>query len=198
MTATLLKPRIKIVKQGKQYTYDDLVRLTPPDNGNYELRDGKIIFMPSPLVPHQIASSNLHIELGAFAKKDKLGRILAAPMDVRFTETDIVQPDLMFIANDRLGIIQKIVEGAPDLVIEIKSESNTPKELGYKKFLYETGGVREYWLVDVEAKTVKQYLLLNEEFHLQHQLSSSDTLHSAVMEGFELLTATIFEWNIPQ
>jgi Uma2 family endonuclease len=192
MTALLPKPRVKLVKQGKQYTYEDMLRLTPRDSGNYELHDGKIFFMPSPLVPHQIASSNLHIELGAFAKRNKLGRVLAAPMDVRFTENDIVQPDLMFIANERADIIQKIVEGAPDLVVEIKSESNTPKELGYKKFLYETGGVKEYWLVDVEAQTVKQYLLKDDEFLLQKVYTPTDTLRAVVLEGFEITIAAIF------
>ena len=184
------KPR---TSKTKLLTYEDYARLTPPDSGNYELHQGKIVFMPSPLAPHQIVSDNLHTYISYFVKQNKLGRMLAAPMDVRFTKHDTVQPDLLFISNDRLTIIEKIVEGAPDLVIEIKSPSNTASELQYKKYLYEMGGVREYWLVNLELKTIKQYELIDEELHLQRTLTVSDSLRSVVLPHFEIEVGRVFE-----
>jgi Uma2 family endonuclease len=192
MTVTAIKPRNKPLKEPKLYTYDDLVRLTPPDNGNYEIRLGKIIFMPSPLASHQKISMRLSAYLFFYVSQHKLGEVLAAPMDVRFTPNDVVQPDLLFIANDRTEIIQKIIEGAPDLVIEIKSESNSAEEMGYKKYLYETGGVREYWIIHPEKKIIKQYLRSDEELHLTHTYTNTDTLQSTVLEGFTLEVAGVF------
>ena len=177
----------------KMLTYEDYVRLTPPDNGNYELHQGKLILIASPLAPHQIVSDNLHTYISYFVKQNKLGRLLAAPMDVRFTPNDIVQPDLLFISQERLSIIQKIVEGAPDLVVEIKSSSNTSAELKFKKYLYEMGGVREYWLVNIEAKSTRQYELIDEELQLQRVLKITDILRSSTLPNFEMQMASVFE-----
>lgn len=185
--------RIKRLPQPKLLTYDDYARLTPPDSGNYELHNGKIIFMASPLTPHQIASSNLHTELGYFIKRQKLGRLFSAPMDVRFTPNDVVQPDLFFIQNDRLDIVQRIIEGAPDLIIEIKSDGNPNSEMTYKKYLYEMGSVKEYWIVYPKTKTVRQYDLIDEELHHVRTLSLADTLKSSVLLNFEMPVAAIFE-----
>ena len=192
MTLVIEGKKVRIPKT-KLLTYEDYIRLTPPDNGNYELHQGKLVFMASLLAPHQIVSGNLHTYIDYFVKQNKLGRLLAAPMDVRFTPHDIVQPDLLFISQERLSIIQKIIEGAPDLVVEIKSSSNTLAELQFKKYLYEMGGVKEYWLVNIEVKTIRQYELIDEELQLQRVLKITDTLRSSVLPNFEIQMASVFE-----
>jgi Uma2 family endonuclease len=196
MSATIAEPRSKVIKrlpQPKLLTYDDYARLTPPDSGNYELHNGKIIFMPSPLTPHQIISMNLSVEMGGFIRQNKLGKLLAAPMDVRFTANDVVQPDLLFVPNARLEIIKRIVEGAPDLIVEIKSDGNTATDMSYKKYLYETSGVKEYWIIYPNRKTISIYLLIEEELRFQRTLTVSDTLKSLVLTGFEMAVAAVFE-----
>jgi Uma2 family endonuclease len=192
MTVVIEGKKIRIPKV-KLLTYEDYARLTPPDNGNYELHQGQIIFMPSPLAPHQIVSDNLHTYISYFVKQNRFGRLLAAPMDVRFTIHDTVQPDLLFIQQDRLSIIQKIVEGAPDLIIEIKSKGNPLSELQYKKYLYEKSGVQEYWLVNIEEKTIKQYELIDGEYYLKPILEIMDTLRSSVLTNFEIPMTQVFE-----
>ena len=114
-------------------------------------------------------------------------------MDVRFTPHDIVQPDLLFVSQERLSIIQRIVEGAPDLVIEIKSPSNTATELQYKKYLYESGGVLEYWLVTLHNQTIRQYELVEEDLILKRTLTLQDTLRSIVLPNFEIPMRQVFE-----
>jgi Uma2 family endonuclease len=196
MSATIAEPRSKVIKrlpQPKLLTYDDYARLTPPDSGNYELHNGKIIFMPSPLTPHQIISMNLSVEMGGFIRQHKLGKLLAAPMDVRFTPNDVVQPDLLFISNAKLDRIKRIVEGAPDLVVEIKSDGNTATDMSYKKYLYEASGVREYWIIYPNKKTISMYALIEEELRFQQTLTVSDTLKSLVLISFEMPVAAVFE-----
>jgi Uma2 family endonuclease len=196
MSATLAEPRSKVIKrlpQPKLLTYDDYARLTPTDSGNYELHNGKIIFMPSPLSPHQNISMNLSVEMGGFIRQNKLGKLLAAPMDVRFTPNDVVQPDLLFISNEKLDRIKRIVEGAPDLVVEIKSDGNTATDMSYKKYLYETSGVLEYWIIYPNKKTISVYTLMEDELRFQKTLTLADTLKSMVLTNFEMSVAAIFE-----
>jgi Uma2 family endonuclease len=196
MSTVLAEPRSKEIKrlpQPKLLTYDDYARLTPPDSGNYELHNGKIIFMPSPLSPHQIISMNLSVEMGGFIRQHKLGKLLAAPMDVRFTPNDVVQPDLLFVPTDKLDRIKKIVEGAPDLIIEIKSDGNTANDMSYKKYLYETNGVLEYWIIYPNKKTMSQYALIDDELRFQRTLTLADTVKSLVLVGFEMAMTEIFE-----
>jgi Uma2 family endonuclease len=196
MSATLAEPRSKVIKrlpQPKLLTYEDYARLTPTDSGNYELHNGKIIFMPSPLSPHQNISMNLSVEMGSFIRQNKLGKLLAAPMDVRFTPNDVVQPDLLFISNEKLDRIKRIVEGAPDLVVEIKSDGNTATDMSYKKYLYETSGVLEYWIIYPNKKTISIYTLIEDELRFQRTLTLADSLKSSVLVGFEMPVAAVFE-----
>jgi Uma2 family endonuclease len=186
--------KIKKIKfpQPKLLTFDDYARLTPPDSGNYELHNGKIIYMPSPLFPHQNLVTELILELGSYVKKNQLGRTIVAPMDVIFTPNDTIQPDILFISNERLHIIDRQIKGAPDLVVEILSDGNTAKEMSYKKHLFETHGVREYWLINLKKQTLSQYENIEGEFFLKNVLTTEGVLSSFVVEGFQLNMSEIF------
>lgn len=123
----------------------------------------------------------------------QLGKLFAAPLDTQLSEYDLVQPDLLFIAKHRFSIIgEKKIDGAPDLVIEILSPSNDTKEMSYKKYVYETAGVREYWLVSLEKQTLTQYELIEDELRWQRSLGQADTLTSVVLPGFSLALDTLF------
>lgn len=187
------KKRIKKFPQPKLLTYEDYTRLTPPDSGNYELHNGNIVFMPSPSPIHQAVSSTLHILIGGYVMQHQLGKLFAAPLDTQLSEYDLVQPDLLFIAKHRLSIIgEKKIDGAPDLVVEILSPSNDTKEMSYKKYVYETAGVQEYWLVNLEKQTITQYELVENELRWQRTLTKADTLESVVLSGFSLALDTLF------
>jgi Uma2 family endonuclease len=89
-----------------------------------------------------------------------LGEVYHAPVDVRLSPHDIVEPDLIFLSRGRTTIYEdRIVEGAPDLVIEILSPSTRRRDLGLKLALYARAGVREYWVADPEARTLVIYAL---------------------------------------
>ena len=188
LTAIPPEKKAKMLKfrQPKLLTFADYERLTPPDNSNYELHNGQIIFMASPLAPHQIVSGNLHAAIHTHIRLNKLGIVLTAPMDVIFSKIDTFQPDLLFITNERLHIIDRQVKGAPDFIVEILSDANTNKEMGYKKFVYETTGVQEYWVVNIVKQTVTQYENVEGEFLIRKVARPNDSLTSTVIDGFQV------------
>ena len=192
MTVLLEGKKVRIPKP-KLLTYDDYARLTPPDSGNYELHNGKIITMPTPTALHQLISMKLSIILGSFILKNQLGTLLAAPMDTIFSKNDTLQPDLLFVSNERLDIIKKQVDGAPDFVIEIASPSNSQKELSYKKYVYETSGVREYWLINPEKQQISQYENIDNELVRLGVWSLEDEFESKVLIDFKIKVKEIFE-----
>ena len=190
---TALLDRIdKRIPQQKLLTYEDYASLTPPDSSNYELHNGKIITMPTPIPRHQEISAKLHYHLFGHSFFKKLGKVYAAPMDTKFTEHDTVQPDLLFITANRLHIIgDKKIEEAPDFIVEIKSPGNPLKEMKYKKELYESCGVREYWIIYPEKNTVEQYQNQGNHFILIGEFGLNDTLNSFVIKDFQVKVSDI-------
>lgn len=184
----------KKIPQPKLLTYEDYVKLTPPDSGNFELLNGQIYFMASPKPSHQRISSRLNVFLGNFIILNNLGELLAAPMDVLFTEHDTFRPDLLFISKERLSIIGKNkIEGTPDLVVEILSPSNDTSEMSYKKHIYGSTGVKEYWLINVEKQTLTLYKQIDNELRWQKDIQKNETLKSEIIKDFELALSKIFE-----
>lgn len=184
----------KKIPQPKLLTYLDYVKLTPPDNGNFELLNGQIYFMASPKPSHQRISLRLSYFLAACVIPNNLGEIFTAPMDVVFTEYDTFQPDLLFITKERLNIIgENKIEGSPDLVVEILSPSNDANEMSYKRHIYGSKGVKEYWLINVEKQMLTLYKQIDNELRWQKDIQKNEVLKSEIIQGFELKLSNIFE-----
>lgn len=193
-TPEFMKQAKTRTRKPRLLTYDDYARLTPPDNGNYELHNGQIVFMPTPTPAHQLFSANLLVAIHTFVKKEKLGRVLSAPMDTVFSANTTLQPDLLYLSKERLHLIgDKKIEGAPDLVVEILSPSNNAKEMSFKKYTYEISDVLEYWVVNLEKKCLTQYEKVDEELVIRHIFQQNEILTSLVIEGFETEIASLFE-----
>lgn len=126
----------------KRYTYAD--REEWDSNTRWELIDGHPYAMSSPNSVHQSILGELHVALKAHFKGSRC-KVMLAPFDVKFTEYDVVQPDLLVSCGDRLGYA--FHEGAPDLVIEILSRSTMRHDRIRKLGLYAQHHVPEYWLV---------------------------------------------------
>ncbi len=141
-------------------TYDDLAQM-PADGNRYEVIDGELVVTPAPVKAHQKLLYRITRLIGDYVEERQLGEVYFAPVDVRFFMTDIVQPDLLFIRRDRLGIYESgsIVEGAPDLVIEVLSPSTRMVDLVPKAALYARGGVSEYWVADPDEHSLVVYVL---------------------------------------
>ena len=140
------------------FTYEDL-RHTPDDGKRYEVLEGDLIVSPSPQWKHQRIVHRLHTYLTSWENAG-YGSVCTAPLDVVLSDRDVVQPDLLFIAKDRLGIVTaENVQGAPDLVVEVISDRSRRRDAITKRHIYERYDVRLYWLVDPEEETVRVFEL---------------------------------------
>ena len=176
----------------KRYTYDDYLKT--PDDKRYELIEGELYMTPSPITNHQRISRKIEFLLEKFVTENELGEIFYAPYDVYFDDKNVVQPDILFISKDRLNIIgDKNLQGAPDLVIEILSESNAYRDLIQKKKLYARHGVKEYWIVVPGEKTIDIHILKDKTYQLYKTLGEYDTLESQILKGFKMELKVIFK-----
>ena len=173
-------------------TYEDY--RNTPDDERYELIDGELIMSPSPREAHQYADVELGATLHTFVKLHNLGRVYHAPFDVVLSDTDVVQPDLLFVSRERLHIItEDNIQGAPDLAVEILSPSTSARDRGYKRDLYAKHGVKEYWQVDTDAKQIT-VLSLNADgdYDVVAVYGVGQTLASPLLPGFALNLDEIF------
>jgi len=182
---------MQTVRKKVRFTYQDYLLL--PYDKRYELIEGDLHRVPAPLTNHQKVSRNLQRILWEFVQKNGLGEVLYAPVDVVLSSEDVVQPDILFIAKERLAILtEKNVRAAPDLVIEILSPSSKEWDLEIKRKLYEKYGVREYWIVDPEAQTV-EVLQLTDDGYLAFRVFSRGTkLKSPLLKDFSFPIEAIF------
>jgi Uma2 family endonuclease len=128
--------------ESKVWTYQRMVKELPEES-RYEIINSEIYMSPTPDSKHQEISGKLEFLLMSFVKRNQIGKILHAPMDVILDKHNVVQPDILFIANDNIKIVtKKCVEGVPDLVVEIISPSSYYKDQVEKKDLYEQFGVQ--------------------------------------------------------
>jgi Uma2 family endonuclease len=136
-------------------TYDDFVNF-PDDGKRHELIDGCHYVTPSPNTRHQDVSGRLFALIWSYLDASPIGRVFHAPWDVVFTEVDVVEPDLVYVSNERGTVVTPAhARGAPDLVVEIGSPSTRRRDETLKRRLYERDGVREYWSVDPDRDTIR-------------------------------------------
>lgn len=179
----------------RKLTYNDYARI-PDDGQRHEIIDGEHYVSPAPLTPHQGLSIELGSRLHFFVKRHRLGRVFNAPCDVIFSKHDIVQPDLLFISKERAGIItRKNIQGIPDLIIEILSDSTRRLDEGVKLDLYDRYSVPEYWMFDTDRKISRVYRRTLQGLRLMAELSaeSEDVLVTPLLPGIEIPLAEIFE-----
>lgn len=178
-----------------KFTYEDYLGF-PDDGTRHELIGGEHYVTPAPLTKHQRVSSNLQGHFFHHCQQTKAGRIFAAPTDVIFTETDVVQPDLLFIAQHRQHIItRENIQGPPDLIIEIVSDSTRRRDERLKRTLYEQHRVSEYWIVDPELDSVKIYRLHEGRYATPHELTLEQPrtiLTTPLLPGLSLPLSEIF------
>jgi len=181
--------------QSKVFTYQDYLEL-PEDSYQYQVINGELVMTPAPYTIHQQVSINIVDKLIQFLKSNPIGRILYAPVDVVINETNVFQPDILFISTENSKIItQKNVTGPPDLVIEILSPSTGYYDLTEKKDVYAEFGVKEYWIVDPKKQSVEIYTNETKKFKSEQRLETSGILKSRVLDGFEISLQKMFQMD---
>ncbi len=167
------------------------------DLNHYELLRGRIVMSPPAGWPHGSVESNIHTPLATFARTHRLGIVLGSSAGYDLPSGDTVEPDISFIANDRLSAgpapqVGKFVRIVPNLVIEILSPATAQKDRTEKKAIYEENGVEEYWLVDTKRREITVYTLAGKRFGRGKVYTGRDTLPSRALKGFALRLNEVF------
>lgn len=183
---------VPVIIEKKKYTYEDYLKT--PEDKRYELINGELLMTPSPVPQHQRISGRLEFMLRRFITERNLGEVFDAPCDVYLDGENVVQPDILFISRDKLGIIgEKNIQGAPDLVIEIISENSVYRDMVQKKKLYARFGVKEYWIVIPDEKEIEVYILKDNTYQLCQTYGKADTIESPfALKGLKIVLKEIF------
>lgn len=159
----------------------------------YQLLNGRSMMNPARTMRHQRISRNLYSLLDPAVRANALGELWYAPCDVVLDRFNVVQPDLFFVAAGRAHIVgEKNVQGAPDLVIEILSATTADLDRGYKRHLYAAHGVREYWLVDPDARQVQVLALEEDGYATVGIYGEGDALASPLLGGLRVAIDDLF------
>jgi Uma2 family endonuclease len=147
-------------------TVDEFFAL-PDDGKRYELLDGVVEEVTAPNIRHQRLVGRLFVTLVDALQQTGQGEVFIAPLDVVLDQRTVAQPDLLFIANENAGILNdRNARGAPDLVVEVLSESTRRKDILRKRRLYARAGVSWYWIVDPEIDRIEFLRREGDDFEL--------------------------------
>lgn len=167
-------------------------RASPESIVKRSLIDGILIEEPGVSDFHQAISWNLSTALAAVVRR-RLGTIRYAPFDVWLDGQTAVQPDLLFVAKRREGIIEpQGVRGPPDLVVEILSPSTSRFDRIRKRALYAQHGVRELWLIDPALCRVEVFRFRHDPKHPVAELGEGDSLRSPLLPGWKMRISDLF------
>ncbi len=177
----------------KKYTVEDYLLLE--EGAPFQLINYDLIMSPSPIPIHQVISAKLTQALLNFLdSKNNNGFLVSAPMDVKFDEGNVLQPDVIYISEERIPeLIKDRIVGAPDLVIEILSPSNAYYDLRQKKDIYEKYGVKEYIIIDPIQENADLYILKDGIFFLNQKAEKTDALNSLILPGFAIDLKRLFK-----
>lgn len=179
-----------IGRRGERYTWSDY--RTWPDDEHWEIIDGIAYAMsPAPSTKHQSVAGNLFARI-LQQLSGKPCRPFIAPTDVRLSEADVVQPDILVVC-DPTKITPTHIEGAPDVVVEVLSPNTSAKDLREKKALYERSGVIEYVVVDPLEHYALRFLHGADGYDKGTVFGADEKLSFATLEGIEVALWEVFE-----
>jgi Uma2 family endonuclease len=170
----------------RRYTYDEVSAEFPETNQPCELCNGELIFMASPSFYHQEISFRFQIALHEWVNARELGKVIASPIDMILSPHQVRQPDVAFIARERLHIIGRVINGPVDLAVEVISldTGGRQRDRFDKRDLYEQYGVKEYWMIDPEARTVEVLFLQTGTYMLHGRFGPGVSAQSRLLDGF--------------
>jgi Uma2 family endonuclease len=183
-----------LAKEAPHYTYADFLEWD--DNEHAEIVDGEIFMLGAPARIHQEVSGELFLRIKTWLS-GKPCKVYAAPFSVRLnpardsSDDTVFEPDIAVIC-DSSKLDDRGCNGAPDLVIEILSPSTARHDRLVKFRKYQQAGVREYWIVDPDMKTVQACVLKNGWYQVT-MYDDTDTVPVTVLPGCEIKLAEVFE-----
>jgi Uma2 family endonuclease len=191
-------PRLPAREQGwpaqGEWTYEDYKKL-PDDGRRYEIIEGVLYVTAAPDFNHQYTVGEIFAALRTYVRQRQLGIVISAPFEVHLPDIgQPVQPDVLFVPAERTPRPgAEGFTGAPDLIIEVLSQSTARTDRLVKFGAYERAGVREYWLVDPRTHSVEVYSLSEEgTYEMAGQYTPGETVMSAVLSDLALPVDDLF------
>lgn len=180
-----------ILPAAYRLTYADWLRL--PDDHRCEIIEGELFMTPTPSIRHQRVSRRLGTRLTAFLEGNGVGEMFYAPTGVRLSDDNVVEPDLLVVLEQhRDRIAEQVIDGAPDLVVEILSPGTARRDLVAKRELYARFGVPEYWIVDSEASNIEVLTLERGAYTRFGLFRRYETLRSSLLPDLAIPLAEVF------
>lgn len=172
-----------IAEKKKKYTIEDYLLLE--EGAPFQLIENDLIMSPAPSLLHQLILGEFYETLKLYIKQyQPEALVVLSPIDIHFDESNVFQPDLVYISPERKAdIVKERIEGAPDMVIEILSPSNAYYDLRLKKDIYEKYGVKEYIIIDPIQESAEVYILENTTYVLKQKALKTEILSSLLLKG---------------
>lgn len=165
---------------------------TPDDGRIYELLDGEIIVSAAPTWKHQIVSQMLNRLVDGWVVRNETGIALTAPVDIVLNEVNALQPDLIYVGPDNPGrVLNGRFHGAPDLAVEIISPTSRSRDATVKAMRYARAGIREFWLVDPELRTITVFVLSG-DLYVEREAEPDGSFVSTVLTGLRVEPTSVF------
>ncbi len=178
--------------QRRRVSYDDLAQM-PEDGRRCELYDGEVFVVPSPILLHQVVAMRLWRILDDYASRTG-GLAVASPIDIVFSDYDVVQPDIVFLtaASMRTVSLMKPVRQSPDLAVEVLSPSTASNDRGRKMRMFQRYGVPEYWIVDPIGANIEIYRMAVSAYELAGTVWDGQEMRSIALTGLAFPLTGIF------
>ena len=173
-------------------SYADLERM-PEDGRRYELYDGEVFVVPAPLARHQVTQQNIVQLLDAYAKQTG-GFVVDSPIDIVFSDYDVLQPDVVFFSAARRHLVDldRVIRDAPDLCVEVLSPPTAATDRDKKMQMFARYGVNEYWIVDPPSRTIEIYERVGSDYELRTTASGDAVITSSTLVGCSFRAGSTF------
>ncbi len=187
-------PAQPVSPQKVRITYEQFLEQMDEDT-LAEWVEGEVVYLSPAGLEHQDIAGFLSALLRAYVQKHNLGRVIPAPFQMRLLRSERGrEPDLLFVANENLHRLHDTyLEGGADLVVEITSSESLLRDRGEKFAEYELEGIREYWIIDPDAKRVDFFVLGEDGRYDRRREDAQGVYHSVVLKGFRLPVRWLWE-----
>jgi len=165
-----------------------------PERTRYQLIQGDLITAPAPNLFHRTIVGKIYRLLANFLDRHPAGCVFIAPCDVYLSAHDVVQPDLLFVAQANVNVFAEDgVHGAPDLVVEVISPATAQLDKKSKRRIYARAGVKELWLVDPLLLQIQIYDFARDTAKPVQFVEEDETFATALLPGLKISAAEIFK-----